>query len=196
MTLIPNGVADRPQADLEEQTVVMLQRLDEEKAADVGLRAWAASGLAGRGWRLVVAGSGVLRPALEQLAAELGCAPSTTFAGQVADTDALLARSSILLAPAPAEPFGLSVVEAMAHGLAVVAAGGGAHVETVGDAGVLFAPGDWEAAGRSLVELADDRDTLRRTGAALRSRQRERYSIGGHLDRLEDLYHSVVDPAD
>ena len=34
--------------------------------------------------------------------------------------------------------FGLSVVEAMAHGLPVVAAEGAAHTETVGDDGMLF----------------------------------------------------------
>jgi GT2 family glycosyltransferase/glycosyltransferase involved in cell wall biosynthesis len=190
--LVPNGVADRPQAPLDEPVVVMLQRLDEEKSPAVGLGAWAASGLGDRGWRLVVAGSGVLRPDLERLAGTLGCAVSVSFAGLVADTDALLAGASILLAPAPAEPFGLSVVEAMSHGLAVVAAGGGAHLETVGDAGVLFAPGDTAAAAAALVDLAGDRDARRAVGAALRERQQERYSLTLHLDRLESLYASVV----
>ena len=135
----------------------MLQRLDTEKAPEVGLRAWAASGLAGRGWRLVVAGSGALRPGLEAECATFGPPCGVTFAGNVDDTDGLLAGASILLAPAPAEPFGLSVVEAMSHGLAVVAAAGGAHLETVGDAGVLFAPGDVTAAATALAGLADDR---------------------------------------
>ncbi len=191
-TLIPNGVATRPQAPLEEPVVVMLQRLDREKSPDVGLRAWARSGLGQRGWRLVVAGSGVLLPDLEDLVAELGCAASVTFVGHVEDTDGLLARSSILLAPARAEPFGLSVVEAMSHGLAVVAAGGGAHVETVGDAGVLFPPDDVSAAADALARLADDPDWRRAVGVALRRRQQDHYSIEQHLDRLEALYRSVT----
>ena len=145
-TLIPTGVAGRPQAPLDAPVVVMLQRLEPEKVPDTGIRAWAASGLGDRGWRLVVAGSGSLRHDLELLADELGCSASVDFAGQVVDTDALLAGSSILLAPPPSEPFGLSVVEAMSHGLAVVAADGGAHVETVGDAGLLYPPGDTDAA--------------------------------------------------
>ncbi len=191
-TLIPNGVASRPQAPLDEPTVVMLQRLDQEKAPDVGIRAWAASGLADQGWRLVVAGSGILRSGMERLTAELDCASSVSFAGQVADTDRLLAGSSVLLAPAPAEPFGLSVVEAMSHGLAVVAAAGGAHLETVGDAGILFPPGDVPAAARALARLAADRDALRSVGTALRLRQQEHFSMALHLDRLEALYRSVV----
>jgi glycosyltransferase involved in cell wall biosynthesis/GT2 family glycosyltransferase len=191
-TLIPNGVPDRPPASLEGHRVVMLQRLDEEKAPDVGIRAWAASGLGDRGWELVVAGSGVLRPGLERLASELGCASTVNFAGQVADTDGLLASSSMILAPAPAEPFGLSVVEAMSHGLPVVAAAGGAHVETVGDAGALFPPGDVTAAAALLSRLADDRAERQAMGAALRGRQRERYGLELHLDRLEAFYREVI----
>ena len=194
-TLIPNGVEGRPQAALSSRTVVMLQRLDEEKSPDVGIRAWAASRLAERGWHLVVAGSGVLRSTMEQLVDELGCTPSVTFAGQVTDTDGLLSGASVLLAPAPAEPFGLSVVEAMAHGLAVVAAGGGAHIETVGEDGALFPPGDVAAAAAELARLADDRGALTAMGHALRYRQQERYSLGLHLDRLESLYRAVTPPA-
>jgi glycosyltransferase involved in cell wall biosynthesis/GT2 family glycosyltransferase len=193
-TLIPNGVVGRPQAPLDAPVVIMLQRLDEEKAPDIGIRAWAASGLGSRGWTLVIAGSGVLRPALERLVDELGCTSSVSFTGLISDTDGLLADSSILLAPAPAEPFGLSVVEAMSHGLAVVAAAGGAHVETVGDAGILFPPGDAGAAASALTRLADDAVERRAVGAALRFRQQERYSLALHLDRLESLYRSVTVP--
>jgi GT2 family glycosyltransferase/glycosyltransferase involved in cell wall biosynthesis len=190
--LIPNGVASRPQAPLDAHVVVMLQRLDPEKSPDVGLRAWAASGLGPLGWRLVVAGSGKLGPELERLARAVGCADSVTFAGHVADTDGLLAGASVLLAPAPAEPFGLSVVEAMSHGLAVVAAGGGAHLETVGEDGRCFPPGDVTAAAAALGGLADDHAELVAVGAALRRRQQERYSIERHLDRLEALYAAVA----
>ena len=191
-TLIPNGVACRPQATLEAPIVVMLQRLDDEKSPDVGLRAWAGSGLAEEGWRLVMAGSGVLRPDMERLVDRLGCRGSVEFAGHVADTDELLAGASVLLAPAPAEPFGLSVVEAMSHGLAVVAAGAGAHPETMGDAGLLFDPGDVDAAARALARVGADPELLRSVGHALRRRQQEHFSLTGHLDRLESLYRSTV----
>ena len=191
-TLIHNGVVGRPQADLDAPVVVMLQRLDEEKSPAVGIRAWAHSGLSDKGWRLVVAGSGVLRPELEHLVDRLGCRSSVRFAGQVADTDGLLAGASVLLAPAPAEPFGLSVVEAMSHGLAVVAAAGGAHLETVGEAGLLFPPGNVGAAGRALQSLADDPGLLHSVGHALRYRQQEQFSLALHLDRLETLYRSVA----
>ncbi len=190
--VIANGVPDRPQAPLVAPTVVMLQRLDTEKSPDVGIRAFALSGLAHRGWRLVVAGQGELRPPLLRLVDELGVADSVELVGHVARTDTLLSESSVLLAPAPLEPFGLSVVEAMAHGLPVVAAGGGAHLETVGGDGLLFAPGDSGGAASALARLGGDPDLRRSVGTALRSRQQDRFTLAGHVDRLEHLYRQVV----
>jgi glycosyltransferase involved in cell wall biosynthesis len=191
--LIPNGVPDQSQAELQSKTVVMLQRLNSEKAPEVGIRAWSLSGLGDLGWRLVIAGDGELRPSLSRLVDQLDVAGSVEFLGQVAETDDLLDRASMLLAPAPGEPFGLSVVEAMAHGIPVVAAKGGAHVETVGDDGVLFASGDPQAAAAALVTLSGDRSLRMQMGADLRRRQQERFSLSTHTDRLEELYRQLVD---
>ena len=195
-TLIPNGVPDQSQAELRSQTAVMLQRLNSEKAPEIGVRAWSLSGLGDLGWRLVIAGDGELRPSLSRLVDELGVAGSVEFLGQVTGTDDLLDNASMLLAPAPEEPFGLSVVEAMAHGIPVVAARGGAHLETVGDDGVLFTVGDPSAAAAALVTLSRDRSLRMQMGADLRRRQQERYSLSTHTDRLEELYRQVVDEVD
>ena len=190
---IPNGVPDRDQAALESSTIVMLQRLDAEKAPDVGIRAFSLSGLGEKGWRLVVAGQGQLGPSLRHLVEELGLAGSVDLVGAVTDTDALLEGASVLLAPAPLEPFGLSVVEAMAHGLPVVAAAGGAHLETVGRDGLLFPPGDPRTAAAALVRLGDGPAVRRAVGEALRRRQQDRFTLAGHVDRLEVLYREVAD---
>ena len=190
--LIHNGVAERATAALEKPHALMMQRLDSEKDPGVGIRAWALSGLAQRGWHLTVAGEGRLTGALRSLAQQLGVSKSVSFPGWTPDTDALLESSSIFLAPPPAEPFGLAVVEAMAHGVPVVAADGGAHPETVGADGFLFPPGDVDAASERLVALAED-PTLRRTeGERLRLRQQELFSLDRHVDALEELYLSVL----
>lgn len=193
--VIPNGVPDRSQAALEAPTVVMLQRLDAEKASDLGIRAFAGSGLAQMGWQLVVAGQGQLRPSLLRLVGELGLTGHVDLVGQVARTDQLLAESSILLAPAPLEPFGLSVVEGMAHGLPVVAAAGGAHLETVGADGLLFPPGDAGAAADTLARLGADAGRRHAVGRTLRRRQQERYTLSLHVNRLECLYRHTVEVA-
>ncbi len=190
--LLYHGVDERPAASLGSPVVVMLQRLDAEKAGDVGLRAWARSGLPDEGWRLLVAGSGAQRSRLESLSAELGATSSVDFLGSIDDTDSLLDGSSIFLAPAPAEPFGLSVVEAMAHGLPVVGAAAGAHLETLGDDGLLFGPGDVDTAAAQLRRLADDPGLRHRVGGQLRRRQQERFVLARHLDELEAVYRDVA----
>jgi glycosyltransferase involved in cell wall biosynthesis len=190
--LLHSGVPIRDQAPLDGHDVLMLQRISIEKATDVGLRAWAESGLGTAGWRLVVAGTGDQLDTAMQSASALGVADSVVFAGHVVDTGRLLTRTSILLAPAPAEPFGLSVVEAMAHGIPVVAAGAGAHLETVGDAGMLFAPGSASDAAKALKALAGDQDLRRRMGADLRRRQQELFTVDRHLDGLEAIYAEVT----
>ena len=129
---------------------------------------------------------------MTDLAGALGVAGSVDFVGQRTDTDTLLSQSSIVLATAPDEPFGLSVVEAMAHGVPVVAADGGAHRETVGDAELLFPTDDAAAGARVLVRLSEDQALRRQLGDHLRRRQQRMFSLGPHLDRLEHLYREVI----
>src|SRR6185436_15669845 len=119
---------------------------------DVAVRAFAASGLANDGWRLTIAGDGALRGELEDLAASLRLGGAAEFLGHRRDMWELMRSTGVLLAPRTDEAFGLSVVEAMARGLPVVAAGSGAHLETVGSApgAALFIPGDSDDAAHLL----------------------------------------------
>jgi glycosyltransferase involved in cell wall biosynthesis len=186
--VIHNGVPQRPQAAVAHPTVLLLQRLQPEKAPLEAIEIWATSRLGEAGWRLLVAGAGTLDRAARELVRSLGIAESVRFLGHVAETDALLAGAAVLLAPASAEPFGLSVVEAMAHGVPVVAAAGGAHLETLGDHGLLYAPGNTDEAAALLNRLAEDRELRLRVGGELRARQRSLFGLEAHVARLEDLY--------
>ncbi len=100
----------------------------------------------------------------------------------------------MLLAPTPDEAFGLTVVEAMASGLAVVAAAAGGHLETVGPVASdwMFAPGDPVAAAGRLRALADSPEDREALGRRLRGRFEAEYTIERHVDRLEALYRDVT----
>jgi len=170
--------------------VLVAQRLEQEKDTATAIRAWAASGLERRGWRLEVLGSGTQRGSLEDLAEELSVAGSVDFEGWVDDVDGRLATASILLAPAPGEPFGLTVVEAMAWGLPVVAASAGGHLETLGavTGARMFTPGDADEAAALLCGLAADPLERREYGRSLREHQRNFLALAGHATAVGDAY--------
>lgn len=195
--VVHNGVPDAPSLWRQEsRTVLVLQRLAPEKDTATALTAWARSGLAERGWCLRVVGDGPARTELEHRVQQDGVR-GVTFVGWVPDVAGELRQAGILLAPAPAEPFGLSVVEAMAAGVPVVAAAGGGHLETVAAAEVetLFPPGDAEAAGRILQRLADD-DVLRRTqGERGRAVQRARFTLPGQVAAVTAEYERMLSGA-
>ena len=176
-TVVMPGIPDRDnplEASGREPFVLVAQRLQREKATDVAVRAFAESGLAHRGWRLALAGEGADRDQLTTLAADLGIGSSVDFLGYRSDLQELMSRASLFCATATAEPMGLSVLEAMANGLPVVASAAGGHLESVGgaDGAALFAPGDAVAAGELLALLAGDPQLRDAYGSSLRARQR------------------------
>jgi glycosyltransferase involved in cell wall biosynthesis len=71
--------------------------------------------------RLVIAGDGPLRRALERLAQNLDIAGRVQFLGWRDDVPALLARADFLVCPSLHEPLGNVVIEAWAAGLPVIA---------------------------------------------------------------------------
>ena len=190
--VVPNGVAPSPSLwNASSRVVLVLQRLEPEKHTLTALRAWRSSGLASDGWQLRVVGDGAERGSLEAWVRSERVA-AVEFSGWTADVGSEFAGAGMLLAPAPAEPFGLVVVEAMAAGVPVVACAGGGHLETVGRlAGpVTFPPGDAKAAADALRSLLPEntRAALSRRGRALVSRE---LTLARHVDRLLAEYRQI-----
>lgn len=186
--------ADSLAAPDREQTVLLVQRLAPEKETDLAIRAFARSGLGDRGWRLEIAGDGPQRRELEGLVARLGITTVTTFLGRLTGVAERMGRAGILLAPCSTEGLGMTVLEAMAAGIPIIAAASGGHLETVGrvDGAALHQPGDVDDAASVLVGLAQN--PLRRTmyGAALQADQRERFTLAAQAAATDSVYESVL----
>lgn len=172
--------------------VLVMQRLQEEKDTSLAVLAFAESGLSQDGWRLKIAGRGPLEPNLRDLAHARGVSGSVDFLGFIDDPAPLRREACIFLATAPAEPFGLSIAEAMAAGLAIVATDGGAHPELLWETGLLVPVGDANACARALRRLAEDPVERRRLGALARERQRSVLSLERHVDGLEQVYGKLL----
>ena len=172
--------------------VLAVQRLQPEKATDVAIRAFAAG--APDDWRMQVVGRGSERSRLELLAHELGVKDRVEFLGFRHDVAALMSSAGILVAPCPIEALGFSVLEAMSHGLPVVAANAGAHRETVGSVGDahLFDPGRWQQAAVHLKTLAEDDSRRAAYGEALQQAQRREFTPQAQVRATMAVYEELL----
>lgn len=107
---------------------------------------------------------------LERRVAQTGA--KVRFLGVRTGTDlqALYEHAAVVIAPAHHEGQGLTVLEAMSHGRCVIASDLGPHAESIGDAGILFPPGDAPALARALREVLTDPAKATALGARAKKR--------------------------
>lgn len=144
--------------------------------------------------RFLLVGDGPQRAQLQQLAADLAIAEAVVFTGYRSDAVELLAELDVLLVSSLTEGLPLTVYEAFAAGVPVVAtdAGGIAEVVHHGRTGFVTAIGDSDAlAGHVLEILGDDAlaARLRREAGAL---VREGHTPAVFGDRYRALYREVA----
>ncbi|MGH3565843.1 MAG: glycosyltransferase [Pseudonocardia sp.] len=160
-------------------------RLSAEKHPERSVDTVAALHEAGHRVRLVVAGDGPRRHALERRAAGL----PVTFVGFVPDRGRLarlLASADVSLAPGPHETFGLSALEALASGTPVVVSASSALPEIVGTSGAAAVDSSVAFAAGVTTLLAVDEGQRR---AAAR-RRAERFGWPASVDRMLATLHA------
>lgn len=124
----------------------------------------------------------------------LGIADRFSFPGWVGGEkkEKLLARAALLVLPSYVEGLPMCVLEAMSHGVPVVASRVGGIPEAIGDAaGLLVTPGDVQGLAGALAQLMCDEALSQQLGAAGMARARRLYSIEAVLDALGALYASL-----
>jgi len=199
IAVIPNGVdvdkyAPGPsevKQTLEAAALVgYLGRVDPEKNVDVLIRAFQDVD-SGDDVKLVVIGSGSDRRKLERRYANR----RIIFTGQVLDETeriGMLRAMDIFVLPSLVEGLSLSLLEAMACGVASVATDVGSDGEALRGAGMVVDPKDLDGqlrlALRTLIEFPEFRAELGRRG---RARAVQRFSLSDNLDRLLAIYREL-----
>jgi glycosyltransferase involved in cell wall biosynthesis len=147
-------------------SLLLLGRLVPHKRVELALRATALLSLELPSVQLVVAGQGWWETPLRRLTAELGIEDRVRFAGFVSEEDKheLLCGSWVAVTPSIKEGWGLTIVEAAAHGTPSVAfrsAGGVCEAIVDGRTGILVDDEvDFLRAVRRLLSDADRRAEL------------------------------------
>jgi glycosyltransferase involved in cell wall biosynthesis len=143
--------------------------------------------------RCVVIGEGPDERNLRRLAQERGIAGRVRFLGRVPHRELPLVLSQCDLFVQPSigeEAFGISVVEAMACGLPVLASDNGGLPELVvdGETGRLLPPGSVPAWRSAIESAAASGERLRSLGDKARARASAEFTWAANAARLESLF--------
>jgi len=143
---------------------------------------------------LWLVGDGELRPAMEQLARELGIAERVHFWGVRSDVADILNAADIFTLPSKYEGNPMAVMEAMAAGLPVVASrvGGIPELVETEQMGILVPVDDETYIAQGLQTLVDDAALRQRMGQAALQRAHERFDIRNTVKEYERLYEQIL----
>ncbi len=149
---------------------------------------------------LTILGEGPAREALEAQTHGRGIIERITFRDSVphADVAALWPTIDVLVLPSRttprwAEQFGHVLVEAMAHGVAVVGASSGAIPDVIGDAGLVVPERDPAALREALDRMASDRSRVEELGRLGRTRVERLYTDDAVAGRTIAFWKTLVE---
>jgi sugar transferase (PEP-CTERM/EpsH1 system associated) len=175
--------------------LITISRLELIKDLPTLLRAVAIAHRSIPDLHLDVVGDGTQRRNLETLAHSLGLDGSVAFLGERHDIAALLTTAAVFVSSSASEGVSLTLLEAMAVGLPVVATAVGGNPEVVADGwtGELVPADDPEALAAALVRVCGDRERAARMGREGRARVERHFDVRQAIRAYEALYDDVLE---
>jgi len=169
-------------------------RLEPNKGIEYLIRACAALRQEGGNLILRIAGDGPLRQDLAELASSLGIAPHVQFLGLVNDMRAFYRSLDVFVLPSLREGLPLTVLEAMATGLPVVATPVMGIVEVIRDRvdGILVPTADTEGLRSAIRRLAKDYTMRERLGKNARLQVERQFALERVVSEVFGIYRKVV----
>jgi sugar transferase (PEP-CTERM/EpsH1 system associated) len=174
---------------------VLVARLAPEKDLPTLLQAVALLVHRQPAFRLQVAGDGPCMQETQQAIQQLGLGEHVQLLGECSDIPGLLRRASLFVLSSRTEGIPLTLLEAMACGLPVVATRVGGNVEVVqdGQTGWLVPSGDAPQLAAAIERVWSDPEASRRLGQAGRERVVQRFDVQRMIQSYEDLYREVLE---
>lgn len=201
VAVVPNGVdGDRYtpgpsgiKAELDAQQLFVYQgRLSPEKNVEALLKAWRQADM-GPACKLAIVGSGPLESSLRLFYGD----DTIHWLGFVGDEQRrieILRGADGFILPSLVEGLSLSLLEAMACGIACMATDAGADGEVLAaGAGIVLDTQRVTTQLQTILPLLRDHpEILRLLGQKARQRVLERYTLGANLSHLEDIYQILL----
>lgn len=167
--------------------------LRQEKRLDLLIEAFDRLRKVNPAVKLLIVGSGVMLPSLEERCRSLGLSQFCLFHPAVKDAARWIRMMDVFVLTSESESFPNAVLEAMACGRCVVAAdvGGVSELITSGVDGLTFPVRDTAALADHLKRVVQDPAFRMALGDKAAQTARERFTIAMAVKRLQDLYLSL-----
>jgi glycosyltransferase involved in cell wall biosynthesis len=171
-----------------------VSRLVREKSHPVLLRALQLLKLTGVQFHTTIVGDGPERKNLEKLTHQFGLTDVVSWVGIQHDIPSWLAKFDIFVLPSAWEGLPISILEAMAARLPIVATAVGGTPEAVIDnqTGILVPSGDSDQLFQALHRLIFNAYLRAQMGKAGRIRVEENFSITMAADKTRNLYSQLL----
>ncbi|MBV5260249.1 glycosyltransferase family 4 protein [Synechococcus moorigangaii CMS01] len=203
--IIPNGVDEQKytpgpsdyRQTLKAKRVFIYQgRMAPEKNVEALLKAWRLANM-GEDCLLLMVGDGPLKASLELLYGEEQGVRWLGFVGDEARRIELLRAADVFILPSLVEGLSLSLLEAMACGLACLATDAGADGEVLNQgAGIVLNTQGVTGQLKTLLPLLRDQPELATIlGHKARQRVLERYTLTNNITQLERTYAALCKEA-
>lgn len=142
----------------------------------------------------VFAGAGKIRSDLEKKARERGIERNVRFTGFVEEVEQVYSQSDAVVIPSLSEAFGLTAVEAMSFGCAIVASQVEGLAEILEDEknALLIQPGEKKALAENVVRLLKDSSLRKKIGTQAESDAKQ-YSIDRVASSFSRIYRDVLE---
>lgn len=179
--------------EIQDQEVVFIHvaRFDPLKDHITAVRAFAK--LTDTPSRLLLVGDGPTKPEVDSLVRGLGLEKRTIALGFRTNIPELLAAADVFVLTSLTEGIPVTVIEAMATGLPVIATAVGGIPELIAHAreGLLVPPRDAEALAAAMRLLCEDRELRGRLGRAAHEKALRQFTE----EKMHEQYNQIIEQA-
>ena len=144
--------------------------------------------------KLMMVGEGPEKKRAIQYVNEKGLEEQVLFLGNSNEIDKILCYSDLFLLPSEKESFGLSALEAMAHGVPIISsdAGGIPEVNKHGKTGYLSKIGDTESMTLNALSLLQN-ESLHKSFKRQAEQQAEKFNLESVVNHYESIYVDAIE---
>jgi len=209
VVLIPNGidisrfekVSDSIRTQKKEElhlgnglTIGIIARLSDVKGHSVLIRAMGQVVQEIKTANLLIVGQGKLESDLKKLADDLGLSKNIHFFPVVNNTSEFLTLFDIFVMPSLQEGLGLSIMEAQAAGIPVIASNVGGIPSLIrnGETGILVTPSDVSALARAMIDLLNDPQKRKELSQRGYESIKKNFSADQMVEQTQNLYERLV----